>query len=75
MRDPSDKGRELVFPLSRHSSVFMSDYGVSINGKIEKIHFCIRALVKIKVVFFFLFLKEMISSSFQLKEKINVYSS
>lgn len=55
MRDPSDKGRELVFPLSRHSSVFMSDYGVSINGKIEKIHFCIRALVKIKVVFFFSF--------------------
>lgn len=74
--DPSDKDRELVFPLSRHSSVFMSDYGVSINGKIEKIHSCIRTLVKIKVVFFFsLFLKEMISSSFQLKEKINVYSS
>ena len=73
--DPSDKDRELVFPLSRHSSVFMSDYGISINGKTEKTHFCIRTLVKIKVAFFSLFLKEMISSSFQVKEKINAYSS
>lgn len=64
--EPSDKDRELVFPLSRHSSVFMSDYGLSINRKVKNIHFCIKTLVEVKD--FFSFLKEIISSSFQAKD-------
>lgn len=37
--DPSDKDKKLVFALRRQSSVFRSDYGISINGKIEKYPF------------------------------------
>lgn len=69
-RAPNDKDRELGFPLGRHSSVFMSDYGISINRKTEKIHFCIKTPVEMKVCFFFLLsLKEFIPFSFQTEEK------
>lgn len=45
----------------------MSDYGLSINRKVKNIHFCIKTLVEGKD--FFSFLKEIISSSSQAKER------
>lgn len=57
-------------PLSRHGSVFMAGMAYPLRESLKNIHFCIKTLVEIEDFFFFL--KEIISSSFQAKERKDI---